>query len=252
MEVYLKRIKRSSFDEVKEMVLDRYNSDKVIELSDDVLEQNSENIIINGKMIELHYSIEKYLDIVNSNEATYMKLAKIGMLLHSETKDNNGITIPKSILYEKEVWAYLSFKVFLDVIKLLRLDDEEKITLDKIARFYFNINKPSRTGLLFIWTMIDMLDSEEDEKMSITAFHFIDPVRAIYERTMSRNPIVLKAYVQAIINNDCDPRIKNNKYRLKVPNNISCFARMNILDAYDYGELVNVITVQIKDVLQFT
>ena len=100
--------------------------------------------------------------------------------------------------------------------------------------------------------MIDMLDSEEDEKMSITAFHFIDPVRAIYERTMSRNPIVLKAYVQAIINNDCDPRIKNNKYRLKVPNNISCFARMNILDAYDYGELVNVITVQIKDVLQFT
>ena len=77
MEVYLKRIKRSSFDEVKKMVLDRYNLDKVIELSDDVLEQNSENIIIIGKMIELNYSIEKYLDIVNSDEATYMKLANV-------------------------------------------------------------------------------------------------------------------------------------------------------------------------------
>lgn len=249
MEVVLKRIKRSSFDELMKIVLDNFEENKVIQINDDVLEKNSEVIIVDGKQIRLDYSIQKYMDIADSEEMTYIKLTKIGMLLHKETKDLEGTIIPKNVLYEKEVWAYLSFKVFIDVVKKLRLDDDDKMTADKVARYYFNINKPSRTGLLFIWTMIDMLQSEDDYQMSEVAFHFIDPVKATYERTIARNPIVLKAYVQAIINNGCNPKIKDRKNRLKVPNNVSCFARINILDAYEYDELVQTMTEQIKNVL---
>ena len=156
-------------------------------------------------------------------------------------------------MYEKEIWAYLSFKVFSDIVKKLRLEDDDKISVDKIKRFYFNIGNggsKSRTGLLFIWSMIDMLDSEENYEVSKVAFHFIDPVKAIYERAMSRNPIVLKAFVDAIIKNECDARIKNKVYKTKVPKNISCFARISMLDAYDYNELVDTIACQIKEVLQ--
>lgn len=250
MNVVLKRIRRTSFDNVKKIVLENFNSTHSIELDGDILEKNSENVLVTGKTITISYSLEKYVEIVNSNMKTYEKLAEIGMLLHSETKDINGTSIPKNIFYEPEVWAYLSFKVFFDVVKSLRLDDDDKITEDKIERFFFNTkNKRSRTGLLFVWSMIDLLDSESNKQVSTVAFHFIDPVKAVYERAMSRNSIVLKAYVEAIINNDCDARIKNKKYKLKIPNNISCFARINILDAYGYEELVNVMTEQIKELL---
>lgn len=251
MQVTLRRIKKIKFDEVKKSVIDTFEATKTISLNEDTLEENSEDIFVGGKKINLEYSVEKYLDIVDSDDLTYIKLTKIGMLLHKESVDVNGIIIPKNIFYEKEVWAYLSFKVFFEIVKKLRLDDDNKMTADKVARYYFNVNKPSRTGLLFVWTMIDILGSESDYKTSEVAFHFIDPVKATYERAMSRNPIVLKAYVQAIINNDCDSRIKNSKYRLKVPNNISCFARVNILDAYGYDELVDTMTEQIKNVLKY-
>lgn len=250
MEVYLKRVKKTSFDDLLKDVIENFIANNEIEIEDERLESDSENVLIDGKQIKLNYDIDKYYSIVNSDKATFTKLTEIGMLLHKETKDVDGISIPKNILYEKEVWSYLSFKVFKDIVKQLRLEDDSKMTADRVARYYFNIKTPSRTGLLFIWTMIDMLDSENDYEMSETAFHFIDPVKATYERAISRNPIVLKAYVQAIINNNCDPRIKNKKYRLRVPNNISCFARMNILDAYEYDELVDTLTRQIKNVLQ--
>ena len=92
--------------------------------------------------------------------------------------------------------------------------------------------------------MIDRLNSEDNYEMSVTAFEFVDPVKAIFERTMSRNPLVLQAFVQGIINNNKNAKFKRDEYRLKVPNNISCFAAVNYLDDYDYTELVKTITEQ--------
>lgn len=253
MEIYLKRIKRVEFDELMEKVVAHYEQTKKIVLSDEDLEKVSENVIINGNQIQFDYNIKDYEDIVNSDAPTYKKLTMIGMKLHKESKDINGIAIPTNIMYEKEVWTYLSFKVFRDVVKKLRLDDDDKMNSDKLKRFYFNIGsgpKRSRTGLLFVWSMIDMLGSENEEKISEVAFHFADPVKAIYERAMSRNPIVLRAFVEAIIKNNCDPRIKNSHYRAKVPKNVSCFARISIVDTYEYEQLVDTLAFQIKEVIQ--
>ena len=250
MEIYLKRIKRTEFDGFMKNVVDRFENNRMIEISDEELEGVSENVVVNGKLIRFSYNVDEYMDIVNSELQTYEKLARVGTKLHKESKDLDGTTIPTNVMYEKEVWTYLSFKVFADVVKKLRLDDDDKMNVDKVERFYFNVKTRSRTGLLFVWSMIDILNSENEEEISRVAFHFIDPVKAIYERAMARNPIILRAFVEAIIRNDCDGRIKNAKYKTKVPKNISCFARINILDAYEYNELVDTMAFQIKEVLR--
>lgn len=249
MEIYLKRVKRTEFDELMKIVIDRFERTRAIEISDEELERVSGNVIVNGKLIRFSYNVDEYMDILNSELQTYEKLARVGMKLHKESKDLDGTMVPTNIMYEKEVWTYLSFKVFADVVKKLRLDDDNKMNADKVERFYFNVKTRSRTGLLFVWSMVDALNSEDEEEISRIAFHFIDPVKAIYERTMSRNPIILRAFVEAIIKNGCDGRIKNAKYKTKVPKNISCFARISILDAYEYNELVDTMAFQIKEVL---
>lgn len=252
MELLLKRIKRTEFDDLMKLVIERFEENGNIELSDEELEKVSESVLIDGKHIKFDYDIGEYMKIVDSEEYTYNKLAKIGMKLHKDSKDIDGVVIPTNVLYEKEVWTYVSFKAFKEVIKKLRLDDEAKMTSKKIEQYFFNVRTRSRTGLLFIWTIIDMLQSENDEMISEVAFHFIDPVKAIYERVISRNPIVLRAFVDAIIKNDCDLRIASPKYRSKVPKNINCFARISMIDTYEYNELVNTIAIHIKDILLLT
>lgn len=251
MQVVLKRIKKTEFDTLKKKVLDKFNANHTIDLDETELDNNSEEVLIAGKQIILEYNMDEYNTIVDSQENTYLKLAKIGMLLHKDTKDKKGTPIPKNVLYEPSVWAYLSFKAFKDVIKKLRLDDDNKMNTDKIERYYFNVkSQKSRRGLIFLWSMIDLLGSENDEEVSTVAFHFIDPVKAVYERAMSKNPAVLKAFVEAIIKNNKDPRIKNKKLKLSIPNNVSCFARINLLDAYQYDELVVTIANQMRNVLE--
>ncbi len=254
MEVYLKRIKSVEFDGLIKKVLSHFEDTKKVYLSDEDLEMISENVIVGGKQIRLSYDVNEYMTIVDGDEQTYEKLTKIGMKLHKDSKDIDGTVIPTNVMYEKEVWTYLSFKVFAEVIKKLRLEDDNKMNSDKIQRYYFNVgnssSKRSRTGLLFIWSMVHMLGSEDEEEITRTAFHFVDPVKAIYERTMSKNPIVLRAFVEAIIKNGCDPRIKNQKYKTKIPKNISCFARINVVDTYQYSNLVDTMAKQIKEVLQ--
>jgi len=255
MQVELKRIKTIDYDDLKKSVVDHFLSTKVIYMSDDILENSSESVLVDGNKVVVDYSIEEYENIVNEDIPNYMKLAKLGMLLHRESKDISGLVIPSNVWYEKEVWAYLSFKVFGNVLKKLKLEDDDKITEGRIERVYFNGRSTSRsgmsrTGLLFVWSMIDILGSEDDYSFSETAFHFVDPVKAVYERDMSKNFIILRAFVQAIINNGCDDRIKNKINRTRVPNNISCMARINVLDAYTYDDLVSVLTDKIAEVIQ--
>ena len=254
MQIELKRIKKTEYDDLKKSVLDHFNSTKEIYLSEETLEKSSESVLVDGNKVWIEYSVCEYETVVNEDNPNYIKLAKLGMLLHRESKDISGKKIPESIWYEKEVWSYLSFKVFKDVLKKLKLEDDDKITPDRIERVYFNARSSSRsgmsrTGLLFLWSMIDILESEDDYDFSKTAFHFVDPVKAVYERDMSKNHIVLRAFVQAIINNNCDDRIKNKYNRTRVPNNISCMARMNVLDAYEYNELVRVLTDKVTELL---
>lgn len=247
MEVALKRIKKSAFDDVLKKYIDTFNKEGKLEIEDGLLETSSEEIKVNGKSIIVDLDVEKYEKIVAQDTFKYNIVSEIGMLLHKELKGIDGTIIPSYYMFEKEFWTYLTLKIFHNVVIKLRLS--EGITENKIKQFIFNIGTTSRTGLKYLWVMVDRLGSEDDERMTKVAFEFIDPVKAILERDMSKESIVLKAFVQAIINNDCNKIFKQTGHRTKMPNYISCYAGINMLDAYDYNQLVEIITREQKNYL---
>ena len=55
---------------------------------------------------------------------------------------------------------------------------------------------------------------------------------------------IFEQYRTSIINNDKNSLFKSDKFRCKVPSNISCYASVSMLDALEYDELVDVITEQ--------
>ena len=244
MKVVLRRIKKDCYDDLKKKTIEEYNSTGVLAFEDLEIEKNSEPVLLYGQPVEVDFDIDQYKAIAAGQDYGYTKFAKIGMLLHRDL--SSAGTLPRNLFYEKEFWAYLSLTCFFDIVRELRLKDDGKINEDKIARFYFNVGGISRTGLLFIWALIDKLDSSDNYEITHTAFEFIDPVKAIFERTMGKNPVILKAFVQGIINNEKNSLFKGNEFRSKVPSNISCYASINMLDALEYDELVEVITKQQK------
>lgn len=248
MIVTLCKIKKESFDNLQQDVLKIFSDTGSMVVSDEAVTLNSEPILIDGKTIDIEIDVEKYMSIAKEDSFGYTKFAKVGIALHQDIKSNE-VVIPRNIFYEKEFWAYLSMTVFKDVVKELRLKEDGKITENKIKQFYFNSGEISRTGLLFLWVMVDRLESKNDYELTHTAFEFVDPVKAILERTMSKNPAILRAFVQGIINNGKDSKFKSDKFRSKVPSNISCYASVNMLDMLEYNELVDVVTKQQKMII---
>ena len=252
MVIKLQRIKKECFDELKNIIIEDFKSSGILSFNDELVEEYSAPLIINGKEVELEIDIVKYEKIVSEDAFVYTKMAKVGMELQ---KDFESATeyIPRNIYHEKEFWAYLSLTLFKDVVKGLRASLEEgKISADKIKQYYFNIGETSRTGLLFVWVMVDQLDSNGDFDIIHTAFEFVDPVKAILERTMSKNPQILRAFVEGIIRNGKNSKFKSKEFKSKMPSHISCYASVSVLDALEYSELVDVIAEQQKAIITNT
>lgn len=249
MVVKLCKVKKDQFDELKTSILKIFESSGDLNIPEGVVESYSEPIHIEGKCVEVDIDLDKYSSIVNEEGFLYTKQAKVGMELHKDLK-SSAHQIPRYLFYEKEFWAYLSLTAFKDIVKGLRASLEVgKINADKISRFYFNTGKINRTCLLFIWVMIDQLDCENDFEIAHTAFEFVDPVKQALDYSMSKNPAILKAFTQGIINNGKDSKFKSDKFRAKVSSHISCYASVSMLDALEYDELVDVITEQQKDII---
>lgn len=248
MDVVLKRISKDAWDGLMQSITLEFERTKEVVIDEVAVENAAIPILISGEKVVVDINPSKYVQILESDTYKYEKLAKLGIELHKDFRLSNGAPIAANIMYEKELWAYLSMTVLKEVAILLFPGKGESDDGDLIKRFIFNTNKPSRTGLLYVWTFSDMLDST-DYSFCKVAFKFKDPVNALYERAMSRNPVLLKAFVQGIINNDADGRIGNKKYKSKIPSHISCYSCVNILDVYSYDELVENITEQIKTIL---
>jgi len=249
MNIELRRIDKTRFDELMEKLLKEFEENGSLSIDDKLIESYSVPVTVNGHIAEMYLDIDKYQAIADEEIFGYTKLAKVGMALHDDFK-YTSVTIPRNVFYEKEFWAYLSLTHFKDVVKGLRASLKEgQISADKIKQFYFNVGTLSRTGLLFIWVMIDRLNSADNFDVSHTAFEFVDPVKAILERTMSKNPMILRAFVQGIINNGKDAKFKSKAFKSKMPSHISCYASVSVLDALEYDELVEVIAEQQKAII---
>lgn len=265
MDVKLRRIKTSGrhWDDLLNSIVDTYKETNEIIVDQQVIEDASETITIDGKELIVEVNLMEYEDVIKNFHLKQEIKPKIGMLLFKDfTVTKNGLMIPVNLLYDEAVWAYLSLTLFKNLVgKMFSFKDtgvdEEKVR-DKIKngikRIYFNSASRTgvpRTGLRSIWIMMDMLDVKDDYEFNKVAYEFIDAVKAVFERKMSNNPYILKAFVQGIINNGKNAKFRDKKMRNKIPSHISCFSAVNFLDAYDYDELVEVITEQQKIILEF-
>ena len=248
MKITLRKIKKACFDDLRKVIVKNFETTGSLNFPEELIESNSETIVIDGKHIEMEIDLDKYLSIIKEPPPYNTRQAKVGMELYKDFKSAN-IQLPRYLFYEKEFWAYLSLTVFKDIVKGLRkVLDENQANSNNIMQYYFNTGKPTRTGLLFIWIMIDQLNGD-DFDVAHTAFEFVDPARQALEYTITKNPAIFSAFIKGIINNNKDSKFKNKQYWVRACAHISCYASVNILDVLEYDELVDAITEQQKSII---
>lgn len=244
MKFLLRKIKKDKFDDLKNSVIETFESTGMLFFPDELIESSSEPVLLAGRQLEIEIDMDKYLSIINEPPPYYSRQARVGMELYKDFRSTSE-KLPRNLFYEKEFWAYMSLTIFKDVVKGLRkVLDENQPTSNNIMQYYFNTGKPTRTCLLFVWIMIDQLGGGDDFEMAHTAFEFVDPARQALEYTITKNPAVFSAFIKGIINNGKDSKFKNKKYWVKACAHISCYASVSMLDALDYDDLVSVVSEQ--------
>ena len=214
----------------------------------------------NGKLVLIDIDLEKYEKIVNLPIYTYQKNAMISKELIADLRPiDSSISIEPKVFYDKEIWSFLNVFVFRDIIWKLYFQKNDEVSditeeqngsqkiKDKISRYYLNYSSfrsPTRTGFRFLWILGFLTDVENHIERTQAAFEYIDPVKAIFERSISRNRDILNAYIDAILVNRKMRGLKSNKRRSKVPTHINNLAAANLLDAYQYIELVDFLAEQ--------
>lgn len=232
--------------------IELYKEGNIRNIVDNIdLEENC--VLLSEKSI---YANFEYFDPF-SNKMKWKQDFEIGKSLHRTFLSSD---IPKHMFYEKEFWAYILHKVYAKYISeryIKRYDDEEEQhtqVKDRINRYFFyNVNhsRRSRTGLPFLWSIIDLTYENNSYELSEIAFRYIDSVKAIYERlSFFPNSNIIRAFIRGIKNNNFNPLFKHKTYRSLIPTHISNFAAVNMLDAYDYEQLVEVITEEQRKIIK--
>lgn len=243
--VTLKRVKRteSGFEEEKKHIIDRYQVDGLFDFNEDDICQYCEDIMVDGASVQVEINDELIDQIVFSDDEKYynkkyIREAELASYLAKVFKD-----FPKNMIYDANLWTYLNTCVFFKYIKELYFKDVKIYPADRLERYLFNVcshSKIDRTGMRFLWYFGDKLALDESEERALVAMEYIDPVKAIFERKMSCNDYITKAFVDAIILGGKNKLLKNPKMKIAVPKHIQCYAGVTNLDAFDYDELVDI------------
>ncbi|MGN1295423.1 MAG: DUF6339 family protein [Bacilli bacterium] len=228
----LKKLTHEGYDELLSLVdIDFFENQTFF----DRIESLSENIIIDGNIVEINLDIDEYNEIIKKSESKGESSKLLAKKLHKDFVFQSE-KLPRSIMYTKEIWTYLNLIFFKEIIKEKYFDDG-KISVDKIRRYYFNdggISKIDRTGLRYLWVLADLTYDEDMEyQLFDVAWDFIDPFKALQECLLGRNPLILKAFAKAILDLNCNATIKNSINRKVVPKHIRNYACANLLDSYD-------------------
>lgn len=250
MLIELKKIKSDEVGPLLERCLSDYKKFNKLSITKEELDEISENITYESKKLAVDLDVDNYNKIVHSDLSQAKKKSQLCYLLNNEFKEINGYHIPFSVAFSKDVWTYLNLAYFKDMIMdLLFEEDDDPYYKGRIERYYFNMGSNiTRTSFRFFWYFGYMLDSDPD-RLDV-AWEFIDPVKAVFERVLARNPSVFKAFVDGIAINGKDDRFKSNKFRLLIPKNFNSYAAVTLLDCIDYEELVNTVANLQKKLLE--
>ena len=256
MNFILKRIQYGKYDEFLESSIQEKNHWSTKYFADN-FNDFTEEVLVNNLPVEIEFDLDSLFDgidqILSENQKNPMEKIDVflGKKLHTEFSLINNI--PENILYEKEVWAYLNCFVFFDLVKKRYLSDEfESESDDKIGRLFFcNGSQIDRTGLRWLWVLANSTyDNEYQYGLLETAREYIDPVKAIFERELGRNPIVFKSFVRALqLNND--KRIRSDKYKSIIPTHIRNLATMEIYESVEkIDDLANIFAREISSYIE--
>lgn len=250
MLITLKKIKAEELRELQEKCLYDYKTYQRITVTQDELDRVSEIITYNNKPLQVDFDIEKYKEIICSDMKNFEKKSQLCHCINNDFKEINGYYISFNTMFSKEMWTYLNLSYFKDMITELLFEDDDEHYESRIKRYFFNDapkSKIDRTSFRFFWYFGYVLDN--DKKLLDIAWEFIDPVKAVFERVIARNPSLLKAFIEGIRNNNYDSKFKSPKFKKLIPKNYNSFSAVTMLDALDYDELVNIVTELQKSLL---
>lgn len=238
-------------------------------------DKSCNDIFIEGKK----YSIEELSIPISSSAFINLEENELSVHLNKEKWKQNyeiGKIFYKKLnayneyigdISHKNFWAYITH---CSIIKNYIIDryfnktninteeeDSAQLTIvQKVERYFFGERQITRTGIIFNWALTNCLYYKDignvSDDLCLTAFSYIDSVKAIYERNFKKNPLIVKAFVQGIIKNNRSIAFKDQKfkYRSKIPTHISNIAAINFFDAYTYAELVQKITDEQKILIE--
>ena len=242
MKYTLKRISTGRYDEFNEKVLSMLPNISALKINEN-LSDFVEEIYINEKTLEFDIDIDKINSFLRSDDdfsySVPMQVADIKIAKYLYSVLTLESSIPTQLLYEKEVWAYLNCFVFMDLVlnRYFRFDGDMNNTKRVLRVILSDWNAIDRTGLRWLWSLADATyNSYYQFSLTETAIRFVDPSKALYERSLGLNRIVFKAFVRAIQLLKFDWRIKSEKYRSILVTHIRNLATLKIYEKYDSVE----------------
>ncbi len=254
MEVVLKKVielqfLKSNIYQNKEFYLNEDKNELFIDGDTVTIDDISEPIMDNEKIDLSDDEFTKFL-----SREKWKQNCDIGKLLY---KKLSRFTEISGDLLDDSFWAYFTHIPCVKKYIIRRYfnsvseeDEESMKIIDKIKRYFFGEGIVTRTGIIFNWQLTNCLyykniGDKSDELCNI-AFSYIDSVKAIFERSFRKNPVIIKAFVEGIIRNNKSKAFTNSKYRTLIPTHISNVAALNCFDAYTYRELVEKIAYEQK------
>lgn len=255
MEVVLKKVVelqflKSNINQNIEFYLNEEKNDLIIDGETVTIDDISEPIMDTAKIDLSDDEFTKFL-----NREKWKQNYDIGKLLYKKLVRFSEIS---GDLLDESFWVYITHipcvkkYIIRRYFNSVNEEDEQSMKIiDKIKRYFFGKSTHiTRTGIIFNWQLTNCLYykniGDKSDELCNVAFSYIDSVKAIFERSFRKNPVIVKAFVEGIIRNNRSRAFTNSKYRTLIPTHISNVAALNCFDAYTYRELVEKITYEQK------
>lgn len=255
MEVVLKKVVelqflKSNINQNIEFYLNEEKNDLIIDGETVTIDDISEPIMDNATIDLSDDEFTKFL-----NREKWKQNYDIGKLLYKKLVRFSEIS---GDLLDESFWVYITHipcvkkYIIRRYFNSVNEEDEQSMKIiDKIKRYFFGKSTHiTRTGIIFNWQLTNCLYykniGDKSDELCNVAFSYIDSVKAIFERSFRKNPVIVKAFVEGIIRNNRSRAFTNSKYRTLIPTHISNVAALNCFDAYTYRELVEKIAYEQK------
>ena len=256
MEFTLKRIAYAKYDDFIEKVLE--SAPNINLAFFEQLDDMTEDVLVGGKNIILNIDVNKLESIIDEvstdNDQNPMQSidVKFSELLYRQLYLDEFV--PNYLLYEKEVWAYINCFILFDVVKKRYFAVEGDLNNKKRIENVMLCNNSTidRTGLRWLWALSNSAyDPSYGFRLVDTAYKFIDPVKALFERTLGSNKILFKAFIRSIEILNFDSRIKSGKFRSILLTHIRNLATMKMYESVDsVEELAQIFASDIRDFIE--